>query len=188
MFIAINLDQASEEHIFMQCYGMNDDLRKRVLFEKPILKLVPRPLLRFVLNRVGLAMVFQDMKYGGKIQISKSDEGRIRLFEEGQRSKVGRFKLRNALKQLRSHGLFSLWFLRHEGKPGEGFHFGASISQNLSRFSPENQEILKFNSPNIHVVDSSVLPVIPCYPTTYTAMANAFLIAKGIAPSSKRVL
>ncbi len=187
MFIAMNLDQSSEEHIFMQCYGMNDDLRRRVLFEKPVLRIVPMPFLRFILNRVGLAMVFQDMKYGGKIQISKLDEGRTRIFEKSQRSEIGRVKLRDALKQLIRHNLLPLWFLRHEGKPGEGFHFGASISQNMSRFPGEDQEIFKINAPNVHIVDSSVLPTIPCYPTTFTAMANAYLIAKSITPWNKSV-
>jgi hypothetical protein len=181
MFIAMNLDLNSDEHIFMQCYGMSADLKNRVMSEKRILRFIPRAIRNFVLNRVGLAMVFQDMKYGGTIKVCNGSENKIIIGQESERSISGRKNLNISLRRLRKFKILTFWHFRHEGSVGEGFHFGASIRQGQPDDLKFELNLDSLNIPNVHIVDSSVLPAIPCYPTTYTAMANAYLIAKGIA-------
>ena len=182
MFISLNQSQKSSQHVFMQCYGMSSDLMSRILIEKPFLKLIPKRILGFFLSRVGIAMIFQDMKHGGEISVSRSADGRVHLKELSTRSKLGMVELRSALKKLKKLHLFPLWSFRHVGRVGEGFHFGASISH-LDHDIDKNQNKWLGTlsvSRRLHVVDSSVLPVIPCYPTTYTTMANAYRITKGV--------
>ena len=180
MFISLNQNQKSSQHLFMQCYGMSSDLANRILLEKPFLKIIPKKVLRYFLNRVAIAMIFQDMEHGGEILVSKSADGSVRLTELSHRSRLGVLELRSALKKLRKVHIFPLWAFRHTGRVGEGFHFGASISQKNHDVDENDAKWLGTlsDSKRLHIVDSSVLPVIPCYPTTYTTMANAYRITK----------
>ena len=182
MFISLNQNQKSSQHIFMQCYGMSSDLTNRILLEKPFLKIIPKRVLRYFLNRVAIAMIFQDMEYGGEILVSKSTDGSVHLTELAHRSKLGVVELRSALKKLKKVRMFPLWSFRHTGRVGEGYHFGASITQKDYDVDKNGAKWLGTlsDSKRLHIVDSSVLPVIPCYPTTYTTMANAYRITKHV--------
>lgn len=174
-FLIQNIEEKIENHIFMQCYSVNPELRKKILSKYRILSIVPKQILDNILQRVGIAMVFEDQIYGGKIKITHNQD-RFQLSVERESNKIN---LKKNIIKLKNSGIRFIWSLRQSGKVGESFHLGATSlikDQKEINFDYINGQIEKRE--NIYLVDSTSLERVTCYPTTFASMANSYRITQ----------
>jgi choline dehydrogenase-like flavoprotein len=83
--------------------------------------------------------------------------------------------LARVARTTKKHGLYPIPKLIVVPQTGSGYHSGASM--------PMGGELIKFDgslnsAPGVYVIDASVLPEIWAGSHTFTAMANAYRIAK----------
>ncbi len=175
VFIVGNTSLPIEEHIYMQAYGGSNEILERIMLRYKFLRFVPRKVLNAFVKRIGVAMIFQGGNFGGEISVHLS-ENMIRIDESKEKSAEGRQKLKLFLRKIRRQGVHFLWAFRYEAEVGEGYHFGASIPMGEMKLVDYSGEFK--SAPGLYCVDTSVLPMVSCYPITLTAMANAFRIGK----------
>jgi ferredoxin len=182
--IVMNIDDPgiSEHPVHLQLYGYNDlypELlaRKTGAFSRPL-----KPVLRHLSERLFVAFGYLHSEISSTVRFVPAARLGGRMTVEGQEnpesrrvvSAVGR-KLFRTRKYLRGIPItpqvkFDL--------PGGGIRSGGCFPM---RSAPTGLESDLWGSvpglPQVHIVDSSVLPTIPAGPLAFTVMANAHRIA-----------
>lgn len=182
-FVVGNPDFARSEQFFMQCYDMNAYIVEKMRNFNGTLKLLSNKALNSLLRMFSVAMIFQDSVLGGEVLVHQDIDGKVLVDESKTRTKLSIKILKKSLFQLSKCGVIFLWPFRQFGETAQGFHFGHGSlldRENLVvTISPTDGELS--NCERVHVLDSLALPAIPCYPITYTVMANSFRLAANIA-------
>ena len=84
-------------------------------------------------------------------------------------------------KNFYSSGVFPLFFLKKFYTYGTSNHYGGQFAHSLSPGELETDRKGRIKGlKNVHILDSSVLPVINTGPFTITMMANSYRIAEEI--------
>ena len=170
-------ERADEQNFFMQCYGMNSQIKERLpgnFFLKS--KNFGRAF-DLILNRVGIGMIFHDSNVSPKIEIRRNEKDIVEIVEDNKlRLPEARSLKRYGFKE---NGIKFFWSLAKKTSTGESYHYGNAIFYAQNSKLAFNAELGEFEEfPNLTIVDSTSLPILPCYPVTYTIMANAFRIVK----------
>jgi hypothetical protein len=107
------------DEVFMQLYGYSTEFKERLYSKYKFLKLLPSKIVDVIFSRLGMAMIFQDSKHGGKIGIEKNHTNTI-VYVDKPRTTAGLANLRDELKYLKRNGLIFYWKLNFVGSVGEG--------------------------------------------------------------------
>jgi hypothetical protein len=165
---------------FAQLYGITQNLLDLIYKESLILRIIPKVLLRQIINRFGIAMCFFDQSVSGKIIISAGNKNQTNIKAIECRSKT-RGRKNFARQELKKLGLLAVPFFGRHMSPGVGYHFGASFPEHLNGKTMANYTD-SIGRPNglkyTHIVDSSALPHISAMPITVTIMANASCVTQ----------
>lgn len=162
----------SGSNFFMQCYGMNSQILELILKKIKLYPQFIRKVVGPIFDRFGIAMRFEDSNISDQIKIDKDSKNEVNIsVVVRSMQKASRFF---DTAPFRKNGMFFIQIFRQKLRTGESYHFGNSSYYNANHkvvFDKEIGEIEGF--PNISIVDSSSLPILPSYPITYTLMANA---------------
>jgi len=167
----------SEPYVYVaQFYPPNKDhaLRAVSKFHLPNFMALP---LGAVMNHIHPIITYLPMADSGTIAIhSKGKEIHVSAVENVKTDQVFKGVFRRLRHTFARAGLFVPIRGFEVGPPGSGYHIGASL--------PHGELSDALGRPNgmkrIHVIDASVLPVLPLGSITPTVMANAHRIARTI--------
>ena len=182
-FIVSNPDLARSGQMFMQCYDMNSYIVEKIRNFNVILKLLSSNALNYILRYFSVAMIFQDSVLGGEVLVHQDKDGKVLVDESKTRTQSSKRILRKYLFKLMKCGVIFLWPFRQFAETAQGFHFGhgSLLGRDHLAVTISLTDGALSNSERVHVLDSLALPAIPCFPTTYTLMANAFRMAANMA-------
>ena len=179
--IFLRLDETKDNPATQfQIYEYSDDLISRAKNALPFGKLFPKRLLKFVLERMMVAIGYLDGGVSPSIQMTllENNDVNLNVNKDGNslhdRNRSIRRSIYNLGKFSKKNGLVPLRFLTQVAQPGEGVHFGSWLPMG------DKSDLLgrPNGTQNIHVIDSSVLPSIAPGPITFTIMANALRIVE----------
>jgi len=163
------------DEVFMQLYGYSTEFKERLYTKFKFLKLLPSKIVDVIFSRLGMAMIFQDSKHGGKIGIEKNHTNTI-VYVDKPRVTAGLANLRDELKNLKQNGLIFYWKLNFVGSVGEGYHFGSAFNDTKGGEKFDFNKGSFIDQENLFIVDSTSLPSIASRPITLTIMANSYRI------------
>jgi len=149
-------------------------VRKFGIFIGHILAVLLRP----ILSRALIGMVYLNSNISGSIKIHFSDEHNVTLDAKFNPQAHSEFLLtmRKYIKNFHYLGFFTIPFIFLKSKIGHSQHFGASLPMTFPE-DPQEMSSDVFGRPlglkKVFVVDSTVLPNIPASPTTSLIMGNA---------------
>ncbi len=159
--------------INVQLYDYTNDVLQRARKISPLIRLIPRKFLEYVLQRFIFCLIYLDSRDSDQILLSIVDEDSISLKPVPlDESKIP--LARKIFKEwCKLNGLKFFPSLSKVGRVGEGVHYGSSLKINVS----VNTDCELYSLNGLHIIDSSTFPAIPSGPITYTVMANAARIA-----------
>lgn len=132
---------------------------------------------KFISERIVPVIGFLPQDSSGKIRLERiGDVIKASRLKNSQSRINARRSLMKAAKPLKSFGFFSASFLTRVPDPGAGFHLGASLP--LGGKFLDEMGCLR-NSPQIQVLDASILQKIPAGAHTFLSMALIMSIVKG---------
>ena len=167
------------ENFYAQIYGFSESLLIEIQEKIKLTKFIPKPLLRFFLQRVGIAMCYFDQNESGKILVALDGQTTVVTPNlDGFNQKKLIKKIKKNLKQL---GFIPLTLLAQNTGVGSSYHSGASFPMIKSPNGERNYSDT-LGRPNglkrTFIVDTSVFSELSTTPNTFNAMANARRIAK----------
>ena len=168
-------DHAGRDDFQLAIYESNPEYASRLTAIVPrlshVLK-VPTKLIAHINAGIG----FLDSSVSGSLRLQYTNG---RTWVSRVDSKIVRKEAQSVLARVaratKKHGLYPIPKLIVVPQTGSGYHSGASM--------PMGGELIKFDgslnsTPGVYVIDASVLPEIWAGSHTFTAMANAYRIAK----------
>jgi choline dehydrogenase-like flavoprotein len=183
VFLEVFDENICQEMIHVQIYGYND------LFPGSLAARLDRFGIRgqsnlydVLLERLMVAFAYLHSRLSSRIEYVLEKDGRLRI--TGRPSEEAKAASRLLTKSLRRNGLkFGALFGSPKlHPPGGGNHSGGTFPMTRS---PGRLQCDKFGElrdfPNLHIVDSSVLPSLSSTTITLPAMANAHRIASEVS-------
>lgn len=167
----------SSPEMFAQIYPPTDDLTELIMKRFRLLKIFRRILRLFVL-RIHPVIMYLPVNQSRHLRVH-SREGTIVIDEDGDKMLVQK-SFKNQIQILarlfiRSGYVMHQKMFRYKSAGG-GYHFGSSFPQGTSSDHVGRPRFFK----NVHIVDSSVLPLLPLGSITPTIMVNAVRIARTV--------
>jgi ferredoxin len=170
------------DYVRLQLYGYND-LYSQMLEQKtgglaPFL----RPAMRAMAARLFIAFGYLHSDVSSGISMTLFHANRPGLLVAGipnpRASQIGRAISRKLFRNRDSLKAIPLGFQLRLDLPGGGYHSGASFPMRRTPGDLETDEWGSLPSLRcVHIVDASVLPLVPALPVAFTVMANAHRIA-----------
>lgn len=174
----IRIEDESCKPLQLQIYDFSEDLVERAQKRIPLGAKIPKWVLRIPLKRFFVGIGFLDSADSPSIQMHLTDSGDVELSPLFPAGKSTQSKVEEVLKNngtfFKKVGLKPIRKLIQYALPGEGVHSGGWLPMGIA------SDILgrPQGSRNVHVVDSSIFPMIPAGAITFTVMANAMRIAE----------
>ncbi len=168
--------EIEENLFFSQIYFYSDNLLKIFLGNSiltNLLSYVPT----LIKNFFGGARIFLDPKLSSKIELKYSDGKVSKKIIENEKSNY-KSPFNKHLKTYKSIGFYSLKILSKKLSNGESYHFGSQFKHSNNSGKEYSDRLGRVGGlKKIHIIDSSVLPIVNTGPITYTVMANSLRIS-----------
>ena len=192
LFLEVHKPAESSHAMHLSYYSFDQLMKSRLSQILGPLRIMSRPVEAVVLGRLAAVQGFLHGNEGGEISVSyrKSfghEFGHLRLIgnvHHGASRIIRRLVVDLARRSGRT-GLFPIFPMLTQGKPGDGNHIGGvfPMRDRPQRFETDRLGRLQ-SFRRLHVVDGSVMTTVPAAPPTYTIMANACRIGMETARSS----
>ena len=162
---------------FLQFYFFSKTLSKfaedNFSFSK-ILRFIPN----WIMQYTGGIFVYFDSKISNNVEVFKNDENRIEVENILNQNSL---ELQKGLKEittlLRKLKIFTLPNLKTNYFFGKSYHFGSQFPHAEKPSKNESDILGRLNGiKNVHIIDSSVLPVVNVGSITPTIIANSYRI------------
>ncbi len=171
--------------VHLQFYGYNELYRQLLAarigpFAGPL-----APALQSLTSRLFVIFGYLHSGVSSSIQLTLSANANAMVTLEGKINPEALRICRAIARRLRQlHMCFKAFPLQSQLRldlPGGGYHSGGTLPMRRTPKPLETDRWGRLPSlPGVHVVDASVLPVVPASPTAFTVMANAHRIASGV--------
>lgn len=188
LVMQIEDDAVCPHPVYLQFYGYNDDYAALAAQYMGSLTNLLMPLVRALATRlfVIFGYLHSDVSSTITLTMTRGSDPQLRL--EGQvGAQAGTISRAVARKLFRYRKLLRAVparFCLRMDLPGGGYRSGAVFPM---RSNPDEFETDRLGSlvslSNVHIIDSTILPEIPPFPTAFTIMANAHRIASEIEVS-----
>jgi choline dehydrogenase-like flavoprotein len=181
----INDAAISPYSIHLQFYGYND-LYPALLKQKSGLLAYPlMPMLNTLASRLFVIFGYIHSSASSTFSLTLANSQRPTLQLTGQPSalalKICRAVARKLFEMRKCFQAVPLKFQLRMDLPGGGYHSGGIFPMRNRPGPFETDRLGRLAAlPNVHIIDTSILPEIPSYPPAFTAMANAHRIASEI--------
>lgn len=144
----------------------SDKIFSRNFVIKFIFKLIPE----FIKSKFFIALTYLDQKASNKVSIVKiNNKFSIKNFKKNKSTYE---MVEKDISKFFKNKVFQI--IKIKKRFGYGYHFGASFPMSNKKKTNKSDRLGRiFNMKNIHIIDGSVLPIIPVSTITYTIMANA---------------
>jgi hypothetical protein len=168
--------------MYSQLYGSSKTLTNTILMQSPLLKIIPRKLLNFLLSRIGIAMQFLDTDHSGYIEVTLQSDAVQVLGVKSQNSTF-------ALKFWPGFILFGLRLiplppLARVYGVGDGYHLGSSFP--YGTLNAGNSSDI-YGRPNgmkrFSIIDSSILNSVSAKPNLFNSMIFSTIIVERVLDS-----
>lgn len=183
VFLEVLDDEICDEMIHVQLYGYNDLFSGSLAARLRRFGLPPESKFYDVLlERLMVAFAYFHSSLSSRIEYVLASDGRLRI--TGRPSEDAKIATRLLTKKLRRSGLkFGALFATAKlHPPGGGNHSGGTFPMTRSPSTLQCDELGELQGlPNLHIVDSSVLPSLSSTTITLPAMANAHRIASEVS-------
>lgn len=168
----------NESEVFLQIYGFSRGLLNLANDAVPITRFIKK-LPNFLFKNFGGIFMYLNQENSSSMKITKTSEGIS--FEPVNVD----FDVNKELKAIRKYLLkgkvFPLYILKKNYKFGKSNHYGGQFSHAMSSGEVHTDRIGRLkNLDNVHILDSSVLPIINTGPLTVTMMANSYRITEEV--------
>ena len=183
----------SKEDIKLESFGVMYDVSGIPIWELlqkvPLTKKNARRTLRYLLPAMRAGNCYLPGQFSNhKLSLSKEGVLNIEGSSPGENEEIMKFLSKKLKRTFRRYGGFVLPGSFSQSIPGSDAHSGGTSSHSLN---PKKYET-KLNGEvegleGVFVVDASVLPTIPTKPYTFTIMANADRIARGILSTQNKI-
>lgn len=168
----------SNTEIFMQIYGYSRNLLKISLGVVPFIKYL-KFLPDIFFSSFGGMFVYFDQNISSSIQLIKNNE-KINI-KIKDKSKINKSLINKLSKHLLKSKIIPLNFISKKFYFGRSNHMGGQFYHSTNKTGVSSDRlgrILGFQ--NVHIIDSSVLPIINVGPITAVTMANSYRISEEI--------
>lgn len=177
----VETDLDSSDNFYCQIYGHSWSLTDEMISQIQILRYFPRPLINFVLQRLGIALCYLDEKISGTIEVTFDG---LRAHVTPRKTEINFVLVKKTVKKyLLLAGLIPLIRFSKTIGVGSSSHYGASFPMTSQELPDENFSD-SLGRPNglkkTFIVDTSIFSKINSTPPTFNAMANARRIARTI--------
>ena len=171
----------NESEVFLQIYGFSRGLLNLANDAVPITRFIKK-LPNFLFKNFGGIFMYLNQENSSSLRIIKTPDGIT--FEPNNAN----FDINKELKALRKYLLkgkvFPLYILKKNYKFGKSNHYGGQFSHAKSFGDVHTDRVGRLkNLDNVHILDSSVLPIINTGPLTATMMANSYRITEEVFES-----
>ncbi len=168
----------AEEPLQATLYGTAGPLRTDVLLEFPLSLRANLACARYLTPAIGLVMLFYPdaITEGNSIRLRADDTLDI-TYQERPRGPVER----ELIKVFRRLGYYSAYRICQFPRIGAGLHYAGCLPMKAdpARYETHSDGRLS-GTARVYVVDGSVFPKLPAKNLTFTIMANALRVARGI--------
>ena len=160
-------------------YGATGPLRSDILFTLPLSFHANLALLKYAAPAMGLLMLFYPgVENGGYLRLRESGELEVEFAKTPANPAVER----KLMRLLRRIGYWSHRKLIQRPGMGQALHFAATLPMRAEpgRYQTDAEGLL-FGTKRVHIVDGASMSRLPAKNLTFTIMANALRIGRGIA-------
>jgi choline dehydrogenase-like flavoprotein len=188
LYIQMNDKNVCDRIVHGQLYGFNDLVLEGFYKRIGRYSKLPRLLLRGVINRMMIGMVYLHSDYSGTLEFQpnlkdlSASLGQVsgRLNSSGL--EIFKKYQKKILESWRVFGGIPVGLATQYDAPGNSQHFGGAIPMAKSDQGRITSDLSgrPLGLKRVHVVDSTVFPSIPGTPTLALMMANALRICDGV--------
>jgi len=168
---------------FGQLYGFSNNLLSLSKEAVPVAQKFGS-FLKFIFKRTGGIFIYLDQKISSSLYVTT--KGTEISIEPGRKNNITKsiFIILQICIQLLFRGLLLVPFIGSWRKHGNSNHYGSQLPMNLDtnkRLKNETDSLGSISTlKNLHIVDSSVLPIVPSGPITFITMANSYRITNEV--------
>ena len=168
-------------HSFGQLYGFSNNLLQLSREAVP-LAIKMKKYLKPILKYSGGIFLYLDQKVSSTFIVKKEGENEVTINRGSKTSLLKAIRiLTNIYINLMRRGIWVIPFVGTFRKYGSSNHYGSQFAMRTattreSGTFPSDELGRIINYENLHIIDSSVLPLLPSGPITYTVMANSYRI------------
>ncbi|UPT73838.1 MAG: hypothetical protein M0D55_18655 [Elusimicrobiota bacterium] len=183
VFLELQDDAVSKRSAHFQLYGHNSLIAEKLRRTLGLAGPFGGALTRHFAPRLLAAQGYLHSDEGIPVHVEAAGRGEdCRLTLTAGSRAATKAAIRRAVAKLSRHsrelGMAPLTPLLKVGQPGEGNHVGGLFPMRSSPGSWQTDRVGRLTGhPNVHLIDSSVLPTLPAPTFTYAIMANASRIA-----------
>jgi len=168
----------NESEVFLQIYGFSRGLLNLANDAVPISRFIKK-LPNFLFKNFGGIFMYLNQENSSSMKITKTSDG-ITFNPINANFDINK-ELKAVRKYLLKGKILPLYILKKNYKFGKSNHYGGQFSHAASSGEIHTDRIGRLkNLKNVHILDSSVLPVINTGPLTITMMANSYRITEEV--------
>ena len=171
------LTKIGKNNYHNQIYFLKDEFLNKIKKNSYFYYIILKILKKIFKNRLVIILNYMNMNISNKILINKN--GNFGNLEKKLYKKDYYTKIKNDIsKVFKNYKPYFIFF--KEGNFGESNHYGSSFpitKNNKFRYESDMLGRIKYCK-NIHIIDSSSLPILPTNTITYTLMAHSARITE----------